>query len=122
MIASLERLFCSVAEKSARLMFNIDPAWVDRAGHGLVSVAAAPRDAHADRLVSSALQVLYGVRWPSLGALAQRVHRLAVLPSVDVLRVLQAVALYSGAAMCGAASAAARARASSGASASPRST
>ena len=94
MIASLERLFCSVAEKSARLMFNIDPAWVDRAGHGLVSVAAAPRDAHADRRVSSALQVLYGVRWPSLGALAQRVHRLAVLPSVDVLRVLQAVALY----------------------------
>jgi Bacterial type III secretion protein (HrpB4) len=92
--ASLERLFGSIAEKSARLMFNIDPVWVERAGYGLVSVAAVPRDAHADRLVSSALQTVYEVRWPSLGALAQRVHRLAVLPLGEVLRVLQAVALY----------------------------
>ena len=94
MSASLERLFAGVADKSARLVFNIDHAWVDRAGHGLVGAAAGPRDAHADRLVSSALQAVYGVRWPSLGALMQRVHRLAVLPLVEVLRVLQAVALY----------------------------
>ena len=94
MSASLERLFAGVADKSARLVFNIDHAWVDRACRGLFGVAAGPRDAHADRLVSSALQAVYGVRWPSLGALVQRVHRLAVLPLVEVLRVLQAVALY----------------------------
>ncbi len=94
MSASLERLFADVADKSARLAINIDHAWVDRACRGLVGLAAGPRDAHADRLVSSALQAVYGVRWPSLGALVQRVHRLAVLPLVEVLRVLQAVALY----------------------------
>lgn len=92
--AVLERLFGAVADKSARFVSNIDCGWVDQVWAGLSAQAAAARDEHADRVTSAALQTAYGVRWPSLTALTQRVHRLAVLPLADVLKVLQAVALY----------------------------
>ena len=92
--AVLERLFAAVSDKSARFVSNIDCGWVDQVWAGLSAQAAAARDTHADRVSSAALQAAYGVRWPSLTALAQRVHRLAVLPLADVLKVLQAVALY----------------------------
>jgi Bacterial type III secretion protein (HrpB4) len=90
---SLEHLFASLAEKSARFMFNVDPARVVHASRGLIGTGG-PRDAHLDGLVSSALQAIYGVRWPGFGALVRRLHRLSVLPLADVLRILQAVALY----------------------------
>jgi Bacterial type III secretion protein (HrpB4) len=92
--APLERLFDAVSQKSARFVLNIDPGWVDQAWQGLSARANAQQGEHPTRLTSSALQAVYGVRWPSLAALAHRVHRLAVLPLSQVLRVLQAMALY----------------------------
>jgi Bacterial type III secretion protein (HrpB4) len=94
MSASLERLLTSIAEKSANFIFNIDPARVDRASRGLITTLGEPRSAYSDGLTSSALQIIYDVRWPGFGALVRRLHRLSALPLLDVLRVLQAVALY----------------------------
>jgi hypothetical protein len=94
MSASLERLLTSIAEKSANFIFNVDPARVDRASRGLITTLGEPRSAYCDGLASSALQVIYNVRWPGFSALLRRLHRLSALPLLDVLRVLQAVALY----------------------------
>lgn len=94
MNSPLERLFSSVAEKSAHFISNIDPARVACASHGLITVSSGPRSTYFDEAASSALLAVYKVRWPSFDALVQRLHRLWVLPLVEVLRVLQVVALY----------------------------
>jgi Bacterial type III secretion protein (HrpB4) len=94
MNSPLERLFSSVAEKSEQFVFNIDPARVACASQGLITVSSGPRNAYFDEIASAALLAVYNVRWPSLSALVRRLHRLWVLPLAEVLRVLQAVALY----------------------------
>ena len=94
MNSPLERLFSSVADKSARFVLNIDPGRVACVSQGLISVSSGPRSAYFDEFASAALKAVYGVRWPSFGALVCRLHRLSVLPLVEVLRVLQVVALY----------------------------
>ena len=94
MNSPLERLFSSMAEKSAHFVLNIDPGRVAFASQGLITVSNGPRSAYFDEIASAALLGVYSVRWPSFGALVRRLHRLSVLPLVEVLRVLQVVALY----------------------------
>jgi hypothetical protein len=92
--ARLQRLLEAVNAKSAELVSHLHPAWVDAAWKHAGPAAAQQARHVPPRRQSALLAELYDLRWPALGDLAPRAHRLVVLGRHQILQILALCALY----------------------------
>ncbi len=82
------RLLALAAEKSAHFVAQLHPSWGDLAW------LAAIKDAAARQQASICLRAAWGIEWPSLGALSNRLNRAALLPRPALVAWLCAAALF----------------------------
>jgi Bacterial type III secretion protein (HrpB4) len=92
--SSVAALLALAADKSARFVTQLHPGWAESPWTGASSWLASLDDAAAVRGASVALCGAWCVQWPSLGALADRLNRAALLPRQAVVEWLCAAALF----------------------------
>lgn len=90
---SLRRLLRAVDCKSARLVSDLHPEWIDAAWARLGPRASTWAAQILPGRHSVLLARAYGIRWPTLGAFREPVNRIALLDRGQLLRVLAVCAL-----------------------------
>lgn len=90
-IGLVRRLLRAALAKSADVPAQLHPAWVQmawqRVGISAPAGAALPG-------WSTALASVYGLQWTSLSRFQHLPHRIALLPRIELMRVLAALALH----------------------------
>ena len=87
----VRRLLTAAAAKSADVAAQLHPAWLDSVWQRMHLPMPRPP---ASATQSAALARIYGLRWTSLARFANQPERVALLPRLQMLRVLAAIALH----------------------------
>ena len=91
----VQRLLGAAQQKSANLALHLHPGWLaaavpDGGADGALSAGTPQVATRASLLLGQA----YGVRWPTVVSLRERLHRIALLTREPLLQVLGAAALF----------------------------
>jgi Bacterial type III secretion protein (HrpB4) len=90
----MSQLACAIDAKCSSLARQLHAGWHAGVPAPWWQGGEPPVQRRRLAQASHALAALYGVRWPALGSLRPRVHRVAVLERGPLLRVLAAAVLY----------------------------